>query len=77
MKTTDAAPDPKNLRELARQIQEEMDPDKMVELVQQLIARFDKQQQLRNERFRGQDGSVTPPADTPTRSVNSGEADSA
>ena len=31
-------------RELARQIQEEKDPHKMIELVQQLIAKFDEQQ---------------------------------
>jgi hypothetical protein len=77
MKTTDAAPDPKNLRELARQIQEEMDPNKMIELVQQLIAGFDEQQQLRKEQFRGQDGTPSAPADTARGSVNSGEAESA
>jgi hypothetical protein len=34
-------------RELARQIQEEKDPQKMIELVQQLIAKFDEQQALK------------------------------
>jgi hypothetical protein len=36
------------LRELARRIQEETDPDKMIELVRELIARYDEQR-LRQE----------------------------
>jgi molybdopterin converting factor small subunit len=34
---------PAELRELAKQIQEETDTNKMIELVQQLIAKFDEQ----------------------------------
>jgi hypothetical protein len=33
---------PEDLRELARRIQEENDSNKMIELVQQLIAKFDE-----------------------------------
>jgi hypothetical protein len=70
MKTGDGATDPKDLRELARQIQEEVDPNKMIELVQLLIAGFDEQQ-LRKARFRGQDGKATAPTDTPAGSTDS------
>jgi len=41
-----------DLRELARQIQEETDTNKMIELVQQLIARFDDKQ-IRQAPLRG------------------------
>jgi hypothetical protein len=34
---------PAELRELAKQIQKETDTNKMIELVQQLIAKFDEQ----------------------------------
>jgi len=37
-------------RELARQIQEEKDPQKMIELVQQLIATFDEEQLRKGSR---------------------------
>jgi hypothetical protein len=36
-----------DLRELARRIQEETDTNKMIELVQQLIARFDESRSQR------------------------------
>ena len=43
--STDRQPDHnhESWRELARQIQQEKDPQKMIELVQQLIANFDQQ----------------------------------
>ncbi|MGH9497918.1 MAG: hypothetical protein ACRD3L_02135 [Terriglobales bacterium] len=77
MKTEDTVPDPKDLRELARQIQEEMDPDKMIKLVQQLIAGFDEQQDCRNARVRGQDRTAARAGDNLHGSANSEGADSA
>ena len=53
---------PEDLRELARRIQEEMDPGKMIELVRQLITRFDETQlrkaQLRNPNLAGADSKL-------------------
>jgi hypothetical protein len=54
MKTEEPAPSSKDLRELARRIQEEADPNKMIELVQQLIAAFDQQQSRQKARLRGE-----------------------
>jgi hypothetical protein len=45
-----------DLRELARRIQDETDPAKMIELVQQLIAEFDEQQS-RKTRLRTGNGA--------------------
>ena len=42
--TTDYKDDHEDWRELARQIQQEKNPQKMIALVQQLIANFDQQQ---------------------------------
>ena len=39
----DAVPSDGNWRDLARQIQEEKDPAKMIDLVEQLIAKFDEE----------------------------------
>jgi hypothetical protein len=36
-------PAPGDWRDLARQVQDEKDPDKMVELVQQLVAKYDEE----------------------------------
>ena len=41
--TTDHEADHEAWRELARQIQQAKDPEKMIELVQQLIAKFDQE----------------------------------
>lgn len=72
MKTEEMTPDPKDLRELARRIQEEMDPNKMIELVKQLIAGFDEQQSLRKVQFRGHGTDNQPPARTPGSSSSDG-----
>jgi hypothetical protein len=39
----DGLPTNDTLRELARKIQDEHDPDKMIKLVQQLIAKYDEE----------------------------------
>ncbi|PYX28107.1 MAG: hypothetical protein DMG80_17265 [Acidobacteria bacterium] len=44
----DGVPTDGNWRELARQIQEENDPEKMIDLVQELIASFDKERARKN-----------------------------
>ncbi len=41
--TTDGKLNPEHWRELARRIQQEMDPNKMIDLVQELLARFDEE----------------------------------
>jgi hypothetical protein len=38
----DGKPGPEDWRELARKIERETDPNKMIELVQELIAKFDQ-----------------------------------
>jgi hypothetical protein len=77
MKTEETFPDPEELRELARRIQEEMDPNRMIELVRQLIAGFDKQQERRKAQLREQGGAINRPVDAPTRSSTSEGADGA
>jgi hypothetical protein len=47
---------PEDLRELARRIQEEKDTNKMIELVQQLIAMFDEQQVRKSLQEPSQEG---------------------
>ncbi|HYK48221.1 MAG: hypothetical protein DMG80_09155 [Acidobacteria bacterium] len=39
----DNLPNPEDWRQLAQQIQEETDPEKMIELVRELIAKFDEE----------------------------------
>jgi hypothetical protein len=39
----DGKPGPEDWRELARKIQQETDPNRMIELVQELIAKFDEE----------------------------------
>ena len=63
-----ARPAPDGWREIAQQIQEETNPTKMIELVQQLIARFDQEEQrttlLRAEKSRTDTDQIpTPSAD--------------
>ena len=55
-KTDGADGNATELRELARRIQDETDPGKMIELVQQLIAEFDEQQS-RQTRLRTGNGA--------------------
>ena len=45
--TTDGKLNPEHWRELARRIQQEMDPNKMIDLVQELLARFDEESSKR------------------------------
>jgi hypothetical protein len=73
MKIEETASARKDLRELARRIQEETDPNKMIELVQQLIAGFDKQQLLQNGKHRG-DGLGDPLGEKVAESAESGGA---
>jgi hypothetical protein len=40
-----------NWRDLARQVQEENDPEKVIDLVQQLIAKFDEEKPRKNLPF--------------------------
>ena len=39
----DNLPNPQELRDLAQKIQEETDPEKMIDLVRELIAKFDEE----------------------------------
>jgi len=45
VETQDATSAPERWRELAQKVQHEQNPDKMIRLVQQLIATFDEEQQ--------------------------------
>jgi hypothetical protein len=55
----DNLPNPEEWRELAQRIQQETDPDKMIELVRKLIAKFDEQRLrkslLPDRKMQGQD----------------------
>jgi hypothetical protein len=62
---------PPDLRELARRIQEETDSNKMIELVQQLIAKFDEQE-LQKARARTQIIGSQGPSETPAESRSDG-----
>jgi len=46
----DGIPTDADWRDLAKRIQEEADPQKMIELVQQLIAKFDEEKIRKNLR---------------------------
>ena len=46
--SADGKPSDDDWRELARQIQQETDPNMMIELVQELIAKFDEEQLRRD-----------------------------
>jgi hypothetical protein len=60
-----------DLRELARRIQKETDSNKMIELVQQLIAKFDEQE-LQKVRVRSQNSGGHGPAEAPAESQSDG-----
>lgn len=47
---------PKRWREVAQQVQQEQDPAKMVELVEQLIAKFDEEELRKHPRSFGTEG---------------------
>ena len=51
-KSVDRSPEPGDLRELAQRIQDEQDPNKMIALVQQLLAKLDEKQ-LQRSQLRG------------------------
>jgi hypothetical protein len=53
-----------DLRELARRIQDETDPGKMIELVQQLITQFDEQQSEKPNHRQGNGVDQRPLAST-------------
>jgi hypothetical protein len=44
----DNLPEPEGWRELAERIQQETDPEKMIELVRELIAKFDEEKLRKN-----------------------------
>jgi hypothetical protein len=48
--TSDGVPSQDDWRDVARMIQQETDPQKMVELVQQLITRFDDEKSRKSPR---------------------------